>query len=136
MDQSKAIILIDDDEFFHFTFTKQLKIQKFPHRLIAFMNVQDGLAFFKNEINSYGLTTIVTLVDINMPVYDGWDFLEEIEKGLWAELKMDKKLFMLSSSVDKEDINFSKVFTSVSGYLQKPLDTEKVNKILLDNEML
>jgi CheY-like chemotaxis protein len=69
------------------------------------------------------------LLDVNMPQMNGWDFLEEYEK-LPLQAIAKTKVYIVSSSINNRDIEKSKTYKTVSGFISKPLDTEKMNEIL------
>lgn len=72
---------------------------------------------------------IIILLDINMPMLDGWSFLEDIEKGIFLELNQPT-VFMVSSSADESDLIKSKQYSIVKGFLQKPLKTHHIIDLL------
>jgi CheY-like chemotaxis protein len=70
----------------------------------------------------------IILVDINMPVLNGWEFLEVYEKLNIQRQKVF--LYMLSSSVYEYDIEKAKGFKSVDGFISKPLTIERLKELL------
>ena len=71
-------------------------------------------------------------LDINMFVMDGWEFLENF-KMLDDRTFAKCKIFMLSSSIDLDDIEKSKTYTSVRDFISKPLTPDKI-KMLIGSE--
>ncbi len=86
--------------------------------------------FIKEDFNTY--PTII-LLDINMPIMNGWLFLEEYDK-LDENIKSYYKIYMLSSSIDWNDIEMSKTNRNVHGYFVKPLLQDKVISLINDIE--
>ena len=70
----------------------------------------------------------VILLDINMPVMDGFEFLEEFEKN--TDCNKHTKVFMLTSSTQDEDRINSLKYSCVNGYFDKPLTIEHINEII------
>ncbi|MBD3661086.1 MAG: response regulator [Arenibacter algicola] len=68
------------------------------------------------------------LLDINMPVMNGWEFMDEISN---YELKNNIKAIILTSSADNTDLKKSKTYPNVVNYIQKTLTREKIEKIPL-----
>lgn len=66
------------------------------------------------------------LLDLNMPLMDGWEFLDA-----FASLAIDKKVcvFVLTSSIHPDDIEKSKFYKEVKGYFSKPLDNGNVQRM-------
>ncbi|WP_138485295.1 response regulator [Dyadobacter bucti] len=70
----------------------------------------------------------VLFLDINMPVLDGWEFLDEFSSfpsGLHALYN----IFILSSSIDPGDKEKAEKHPHVQGYHSKPLSKETMSKI-------
>ena len=58
------------------------------------------------------------LLDLNMPVMNGWEFLEELEK---TEIASQAKVAIVTSSIDSADRKKAKEFEMVEYFLSKPL---------------
>lgn len=71
----------------------------------------------------------VILLDINMPIINGWDFLELFSE-MNEEVRKKYKIYILSSSIDERDVERANEHKHVSGYISKPLTKEKVISIL------
>lgn len=67
------------------------------------------------------------LLDLNMPVMDGWEFLEAFS-GLPPHEAVC--VCVLTSSIDPEDIEKSKLYKEVKGYFTKPLDEKGLGRVL------
>ncbi len=71
------------------------------------------------------------LLDVNMPIMNGWQFLEEFGK-ISASLQKVPTIYMISSSNNEVDINKSKEFEgAVKGYFLKPICKEDLDKIFV-----
>lgn len=81
-------------------------------------------------VNTTNLT--VLLLDINMPIWSGWDFLDNFEK-LDDEIKKQIKIYILSSSIDANDKQRASGNKNVVDYIEKPL-SEKTVFSMLDQE--
>ncbi len=67
------------------------------------------------------------LLDINMPVMNGWDFLNIYLKE-FPERK--DEIFVLSSSIDLQDRHKAMQYSVVKGFVEKPLTPEKIKDIV------
>jgi CheY-like chemotaxis protein len=125
------ILLIDDDTIIDFLHRKLLNKAGILAPIITLYNGKtalDELSKLNTHLNEND--TVLALLDVNMPVLDGWGFLEEL-KALHPSLKFNLDLFMLSSSNNPDDIIKSKNYPYVIDYLNKPLSIEDINKYLL-----
>jgi CheY-like chemotaxis protein len=127
---TKRFLLIDDDPLNN-TLTKMILKKSFEVvHVNAFTVPEDGLEFIKSEPNHNppdGKTTL--FLDINMPTLSGWEFLEAFEL-FDASIKEHYTIYILSSSVNLNDINLAKANPLVIGFIEKPLNKAKLAKIL------
>ncbi len=71
----------------------------------------------------------ILLLDINMPIWSGWDFVEHYDK-LDEKIKNRFRIYMLSSSIDNNDKQRAMENKNVVDYIEKPLTKEKVFSLL------
>lgn len=126
---TKRILLVDDDQITNFINTK-LITREFNLNVTAYTNAQEALTYLR------GLTTStpedmpnVIFLDINMPIMDGWEFLELFQKFSESVLNACK-VIMLTSSIDAEDIEKSKKYRTVKDFVSKPLTSEKIRSLI------
>jgi CheY-like chemotaxis protein len=120
------IYLIDDDEIQNLINTRVISIvsNKFPVR--SFTSPKEALETLIN-----GASPSLILLDINMPVTNGWGFLELLD-----EHKLSPVVYMLSSSINKQDKNKSETYSLVNGFICKPLMVDKLEEILKKEGLL
>jgi CheY-like chemotaxis protein len=70
---------------------------------------------------------LIILLDIQMPIMNGSQFLLEYEK-LEEELKRDTQIFILSSSLESEEINRLKDSVHVTDFLSKPISVKEFGR--------
>jgi CheY-like chemotaxis protein len=80
-----------------------------------------------DQLASRDLSTLIFL-DLNMPVMNGWEFLEVFEKD-YQHLRNQVKIVILTSSIDTADIIKSRQYKIVSDYISKPITAEVLNKL-------
>ncbi len=114
-------MLIDDDPINNLLNTRLLSKHQSN---IRFTEHNEGRSAIEDIKNRKADLPQVILLDINMPVMDGWQFLEE-----YQHLNYDIPLFMLTSSIAQEDIKKAKSYKEVKGFITKPLDQDKIRKI-------
>jgi CheY-like chemotaxis protein len=70
----------------------------------------------------------VIFLDINMPILDGFQFLEELEK-YDADFVNNLKVVMLTSSINPEDEEKARKSRLVAEFLHKPLTEDSLKKL-------
>ena len=115
--------IIDDDPIFIFSTKRILKRFDFCENFEVFENGKDAINALKPLIKSGRNIPDVILLDLNMPIMDGWQFLDEFKK-----LDIPKKitLYIVSSSIDPRDINKAKEYELVSDFIIKPLTRDRL----------
>lgn len=126
---SPVIAVIDDDSVYQFTASRTLKATELAHEILQFQNGQEALTFLREgAVNNHTLPDIIFL-DINMPITDGWGFLNEFQT-IKEKLGKDIKIYMVSSSIDQRDLNRAKSIPEVTDYMEKPITMNKFAELL------
>lgn len=121
-------IVIDDDMINNMLCKIVIRQAAAKCEILTFESPEDGLDYFNRGYTKNGVPTVLFL-DINMPTWSGWEFLDNFDL-LDKEIKDQVIVFMLSSSVDPSDKQRAIENRNVTGYLEKPLTTEKISDIL------
>jgi CheY-like chemotaxis protein len=122
MQKGRRIFLIDDDEIFLMISTVNLKTVCSDVEILTATNGQEGLL----QLNSAQPNVI--LLDVNMPVMGGWEFLEKLsDAGIGVNL--DFPIYITTSSVDPEDKRRAQLHPLVKGFIEKPLTAEKIREM-------
>ncbi len=125
------IMLIDDDDISSFIYRKIIeKAGLTKDHISTFLRGQDALSHLEKTIDSVTEFPDLILLDINMPVMDGWGFLDHYSENIWPNLSKRVVVCMLSSSVYQEDINRANSYTQVSDYISKPLTTAVLEDLI------
>ena len=124
-----VIAVIDDDNVYQFTASRTLKATKLAHEILQFANGQEALIFLSKHVEQPQQLPDIIFLDINMPITDGWMFLDEFLK-LKAELQKKIRIYMVSSSIDPRDMNRARNNPDVSDYVEKPISMNKFAELL------
>lgn len=125
-------MLLDDNELDNFINQKTIESSHFASKVYVNTSSKSALEFLKNlEIlgdNSISLFPEVILVDINMPMIDGFQFIELLKKTF--SKKINKiKIIILTSSLSPSDREKSEALVENIIYLNKPLTQAALNQI-------
>ncbi|TAH25500.1 MAG: response regulator [Cytophagales bacterium] len=136
MDEIKkyhAVMLVDDNEIDNLINQKMIEASGICEHIFVHSGARSAIEFLKNieklvkgNLNLY-LPEIIFL-DIDMPLMDGFQFLEEFDK-LSDSIKNNCKVVMLTSSLSPQDMSRAKKNLSVVKYLNKPLTQDSIRKI-------
>ena len=125
----KNLIFIDDSPLDHYILKRILNKYKLAYEVSCTANGQEVLNFLaKNRLDEKVLPDII-LLDLYMPQFDGWAFLEKME-GLYQHLAKPAVIYILSASIDPKDINYAKRFSCVRSFIFKPITKEVLEKII------
>jgi CheY-like chemotaxis protein len=122
-------IVIDDDYVNNLICSSLLRAIYPQSDLKTFLKPEEGLAYIASLAAAGSTDDVIMLLDINMPTLTGWDVLEQFEEYP-AALKAHFRIYILSSSIAREDKRKAREWTMVAGFIEKPLTIEAVRKLL------
>lgn len=126
----KLSCIIDDDDLYISLVKKIIDLKNLSENLIVFKNGQEALDYFKDIMERLDKDAFpeIILLDLSMPVMDGWSFLKE-----FTQIKSPKDfkttLYIVSSSIDPFEIERAKSFSLVTDYLVKPIEMNQFEDI-------
>src|ERR1700761_572833 len=124
--QPVSILLVDDDEINNFISIKLIKKALLTSEIMACLNGKFAIDQLVNiqKKDPEKLPDYI-LLDINMPIMNGWEFLDEYKR-----LNIDPlgkcKIYIISSSVFSNDINKARSYPLVKDFISKPLNVDKI----------
>ena len=124
-----TIALVDDDKIFQLIASRTIRAGNFQGRILTFNNGAEAIVYLEQNADNPDEIPDVIFLDINMPIVDGWAFLEEYIQ-LKPQLKKPSRIYMVSSSVDNRDISRAQSFEDIREYICKPVTKEKFTEIL------
>lgn len=126
----KIIWIIDDDAIYQTIINKLIQKSGVFSTHSSFMNGKEAITSLNTilEIHEEYIPDII-LLDINMPIMDGWEFMEEI-KRIKSKINKQIIIYIVSSSIAIEDRNKSKTFKDIIGYIPKPISIQDLIAIV------
>lgn len=122
-----CVLLVDDDPITNFVNQKILLQNAFADHVHVLNNGEDALVYIEEECDDKEKKPKcpeLIFLDINMPVMDGFEFLEQIQYS-----EHESKVIILTSSDNPKDLDRMGSF-SIRGYVSKPLNKEKLARFL------
>ena len=134
MAKLKKILLVDDDSINNFIVINKLNNIGLVENIVSAENGQEAIDYLHKCIIEEANIPELIFLDINMPIMDGWGFLDAFEK-IEKIYQHKTSIYMVSSSVYNEDIEKSKHYTSIKMFISKPLSKETLKEIILSRMM-
>jgi CheY-like chemotaxis protein len=121
-----SVLLIDDDEINNFISVKLIKKALLNTEITACLNGKLAIELLADiQKNDPDKLPDYILLDINMPIMNGWEFLDEY-KRLNIDPLGQSRIFIISSSVFSNDINKARSYQLVQNFISKPLNVDKI----------
>ena len=127
------LVMIDDNQMEHLIMQRMFDgYELFPDASHS-LDARLILEFLAKHAKLEALLPDVIFLDLNMPEFSGWDFLTQFEI-LRPLLKKQIAIYIVSSSIDLDEIARAKAYPFVKDYLSKPIKKETLKRLHLDCE--
>ena len=121
-----SVLLVDDDEINNFISIKLIKKALLNTDIMACLNGKFAIdQLYEIQKKDPSKLPDYILLDINMPIMNGWEFLDEY-KRLNIDPRGKTKIYIISSSVFSNDINKARSYPLVKDFISKPLNVDKI----------
>lgn len=129
------LLCVDDDPITLMLCRKVVERVEFAKEIITVQNGEEAILYFDKLFEEMKADDSIVcpklvLLDLNMPVMDGWEFLESYISKDYHNVFEATRFIVLSSSIDPYDINRSKTYPII-GFLSKPVTKEMLENLKL-----
>lgn len=123
-----TVCVVDDDDIYQFTVKYEIERTQLVDHIKFFSDGEQAIHFLETASDNPSQLPDIVFLDINMPIMDGWDFLEEFAQ---LKPKLGKKItiYMVSSSNNEKDMERARQITEVADYIIKPVTREKLTTL-------
>ena len=128
MNKINTVCVIDDDKIYSFAIKHIINRSGIAENIIFFNNGRVAMDFLNQQIQQRHSLPDLILLDLNMPVLDGWQFLEEFET-IKNALKNTIPIYIVSSSIDEEEHSRARSIKSVNDFITKPITISTLQNI-------
>lgn len=127
MNEINLACVVEDDPV-HLFLTKQvITLSGMVKQTVVCQNGKDAYDMLVSRISSSETLPDLILLDLNMPIWDGWQFLDEI-----SVLSLGQKItiYIVTSSSDEEDLRRAEKYNLSNNYIVKPITLNKLKEII------
>ncbi|SKB27486.1 Response regulator receiver domain-containing protein [Maribacter arcticus] len=128
MSNTPLVWIIDDDDISKYVMKRNLR-QLSVTNVIEFPDSVQPLKILSDNFESTNELPDIILLDLNMPILNGFQFMEEF-KVANEKIKKDIQIYMLTSSLSSEDVDRAKSFPEISEYFIKPITLRNLSRIV------
>ncbi len=127
----KNILLIDDEEINLFILQNLLRLSGIDAEITFFNTSKKGINYLQSLVEKKEKLPDLILLDIEMPVMNGWDFLEDYKK-INKSYTYDSKVIIFTTSIVEQDIIRARSYEEVADFVNKPMTVEMLKSIEQD----
>ena len=131
MNQLNCAFIVDDDPIHQFGMKVLMEKLEFSKKVMVFYNGQEAIDALLDMLRAKKQFPNVIFLDLNMPIKDGWGFLDDFVQIPHSN-REKVLIYVVSSSISPLDQEKAKEYAVVSNYLVKPIDESDLKNILND----
>jgi len=129
MSKPHILCFIDDDEIYQYTIARSVRTHELAKKTLIFGDGEQAIGYLTENLNNHEELPDIIFLDINMPIMDGWHFMDEFI-SLKPRLNKQIVIYMITSSVDPIDYDHAKRISEISDYIVKPIKPEMLRELV------
>ncbi|MCR9264161.1 MAG: response regulator [Flavobacteriaceae bacterium] len=133
MGQLQSACIVDDDPIHLFGMKVLMKRLDFSDEVSVFQNGQEAIDGLLDMLGAGKSLPSVIFLDLNMPIKDGWGFLDDFVK-IPHHNREKVTIYVVSSSIHPLDQERAKTYEVVGNYIIKPVNEEELKQILIGED--
>jgi CheY-like chemotaxis protein len=123
----KLVCIIDDDPIHLFLTNKLIEMTNLVDKTISYKDGKEAFLAIQTSIKNEEVLPDIIFLDLNMPIWDGWQFLEKMQE---LPKLPDFTTFILTSSENEDDLKKAEKYGLNTNYLIKPINRDMLKNIL------
>ena len=127
--KKKEIWIVEDDNIYQIIVRKIIGKMELFSSFSSYKNGKDAIDALKKAAENNENIPDIILLDINMPVMDGWEFMDEIV-SYKSKLNQKIAIYIVSSSIAVQDKDKAKTYAEILGFLSKPITMDALYEIV------
>lgn len=124
-----TVMIIDDNTIDSYIISRMIIQNNFAKNVLLYIEAEDAMNYLRDNQENISKLPQVIFVDIYMPLMSGFEFMEAYD-NLSVTLKNHCKTFIISSTIDDEDIANSNSDKNVVSFHVKPITKEFLDRII------
>lgn len=125
----ETVMIIDDDMVDLYIISRMITKNNFGKNVLHYSEAQKAMKYLQENQDNISKLPQIIFMDIYMPLMSGFEFLEAYDK-LSTTLKNYCKTYIISSTIDSEDIARSSSNKNVVSFHVKPINKEFLDRII------
>lgn len=126
--QGEIVAIIDDDRVFQKLTWMKITRKNYARKVLMFSDGEQAISFIRDNASNVDELPDIILLDLNMPVMDGWDFMDAFVK-MRPHIGKKITIFIATSSVNPEDQRRAVEVSAVTDYVIKPISDASLYRL-------
>lgn len=128
MQKIDNVLFVDDDEITNYLNVRLVQKLKIANEIKVATNGLEALDLIKNNKKAGEKCPSLIFLDLNMPLMDGFQFLETFSQ--LEDCSIPPRIVVVTTSTNNKDLDRLQHYSFISGYINKPMTTEKLRRVL------